>query len=226
MEVVMVGDSYMDVGNVGPTIQKDANATYRTYYQAGAAMYYGTGQGNIPYQFDSMAVPANADIKVVIMDGGGNDVLINNRSCLSTPFQGDTMCHMVVEESQATALKLLQDMVSKGVKSIVYYFYPHIDPSAGLTGPNCNDWDDYGIQIGAANCCGASNVPQGADSTCEGNGPGAQCVFVDTRPEFVGHNDSTNGQYWFQDGIHPTQPGADAIATKVWAQMQKYCIAQ
>jgi phospholipase/lecithinase/hemolysin len=32
--------------------------------------------------------------------------------------------------------------------------------------------------------------------------------------------------YWFQDGIHPTQPGADAIAAKVWAQMQKYCIAQ
>jgi hypothetical protein len=32
--------------------------------------------------------------------------------------------------------------------------------------------------------------------------------------------------YWFQDGIHPTQQGADVIAHKVWAQMQKYCIAQ
>jgi len=36
----MLGDSYMDVGHVGPTIQMDANATYRTYYLAGAALAY------------------------------------------------------------------------------------------------------------------------------------------------------------------------------------------
>jgi hypothetical protein len=41
-------------------------------------------------------------------------------------------------------------------------------------------------------------------------------VFIDTRPEFVGHNMSGTSAYWFQDGIHPTQPGADAIAQKVW----------
>ena len=74
----MLGDSYMDIGHVGPTIQMDASATYRTYYLAGAALNYGSGQLNIPYQFDSMAVPASSDIKVVITDGGGNDILIDN----------------------------------------------------------------------------------------------------------------------------------------------------
>ena len=223
----MIGDSYMDIGNVGPTIQKDANATYRTYYLAGSGMSSGSGSTNIPYQFDSMAVPANPDIKVVIMDGGGNDVLIANRQCLSIPAAGDTACHMVVDQSAATAFKLEQDMASKGVQAVVYYFYPHIDPTAALTGPDCNDWDDYGIQKAAAYCCGQNNVPTGDDMTCEGMGPGIQCVFVDTRPEFVGHNDPTNSsEYWFQDGIHPTQPGADVIAAKVWANMQKYCIAQ
>lgn len=38
------------------------------------------------------------------------------------------------------------------------------------------------------------------------------------RPEFKGHNDHTKAaDYWFQaDNIHPSQPGADAIAAKVW----------
>jgi phospholipase/lecithinase/hemolysin len=227
-EVVMLGDSYMDIGNVGPTIQMVANnAMYRTYYLAGAALNYGTGQGNIPYQFDSMAVPANPDIKVVITDGGGNDILINNRQCLTTPVQGDTMCHMVVDSSVMAGSMMEQDMASKGVKQIVYFFYPHVDPTAALTGANANDWVDYAYPKAAAACCGASNVPASGDLTCEGTGPGVECVFIDTRPEFEGHNDPTNSSaYWFQDGVHPTQPGADAIANKVWAQMQKYCIAQ
>jgi lysophospholipase L1-like esterase len=217
----------MDLGNVGPTIMMDANnAMYTHYYLAGAALTpgYGTGQGNIVYQWDNMAVPASSDIKVVIWDGGGNDILINNSQCLTTPLQGDTMCHMVVDKSVATAQMLDQDMVSHGVQAIVYFFYPHIDPTSR---PNAGDWNDYAIPQDAANCCGAANVPTGPDATCEGTGPGVKCVFVDTRPEFEGHNLPSSTDYWFQaDGIHPNQPGANAIAGKVWAQMQKYCIAQ
>jgi lysophospholipase L1-like esterase len=225
MQVVMLGDSYMDLGNVGPTIQKDANATYRTYYLAGAAMNYGTGQGNIPYQFDNMAVTDNPDIKVVIMDGGGNDILINNSQCLNTPTAGDTMCHMVIDQSVARGQQLLQDGVSKGVKYIAYFFYPHIDPNVGA---NASDWLDYAAPKVAQICCGSSTPAQGAsDYTCHGTALGIDCVFIDTRPEFMGHNMSSGTDYWFQaDGIHPNQSGADAISAKVWAQMQKYCIAQ
>jgi len=218
----------MDVGNVGPTIKMTATggSGYRNYYLLGAALNYGSGQGNIPYQFDSMAVTANPDIKVVIMDGGGNDILINNRSCLTTAVQGDTMCHMVIDASVARAQMLEQDMAGKGVKGIVYFFYPHVDPTAGLSGPHANDWLDYVYPKAAATCCGG-NVPPSGDLTCSGSGPGAgvTCVFIDTRPEFEGHN-MPGANYWFQDGIHPTQPGATAIANKVWAQMQKYCVAQ
>jgi lysophospholipase L1-like esterase len=33
--------------------------------------------------------------------------------------------------------------------------------------------------------------------------------------------------YWFMaDNIHPNQQGANAIAAKVWAKMQEYCVAQ
>ena len=132
-EVVMIGDSYMDLGNVGPTIMKDANnAMYRHYYLAGAALNYESTIFNIPYQFDTMAetdtaVAMPTDIKVVIMDGGGNDVLINNSSCLTTPVAGDTTCHTAIDASVARGEQLEMDMASKGVQHIVYYFYPDLD---------------------------------------------------------------------------------------------------
>ena len=229
-EVVMLGDSYMDIGHVGPTIQMVAGATYRTYYLAGAALNYESGQLNIPYQFDSMAVPANPDIKVVITDGGGNDILINNSQCLSTPLMGDTSCHMIIDDVLSTAQKMLADMASKGVEHIAYYFYPHIDTTALFTGPDANDWLDYAYPMAAQACCAADALPAGTpDLTCHGSpAPGVDCVFIDTRPEFVGHNDpNDSSNYWFDSlGIHPNQQGADVLAQKVWGQMQKYCIAQ
>jgi hypothetical protein len=232
----MLGDSYMDIGNVGPTIMKDANnAMYRHYYLAGASLNYGSGAFNIPYQFDTEALTDTAvsmptDIKVVIMDGGGNDILINNSQCLTTPLASDTgnTCHTAIDGSLTRAQQLLTDMAGKGVKSIVYYFYPHLDATvAGHA--NANDWLDYAYPKGAALCCGASNVPSSGDLSCHGSpAAGADCTWIDVRPEFTGHNDHTNASaYWFMaDNIHPTQPGADAISAKVWKAMQTYCIAQ
>jgi hypothetical protein len=236
-EVVMLGDSYMDVGNVGPTIMKDANnAKYRHYYLAASALAYGSGNFNIPYQFMTEAltdatVSNPTDIKVVVMDGGGNDVLINNSQCLTIAPANDTgnSCHTAIDMSVAKGQMLEQLMASKGVQHIVYYFYPHLDPTVAAH-VNAGDWIDYSEPKGAASCCGAANVPASGDGSCHGNGPGpnTDCTWIDTRPEFVGHNDHTNAAaYWFQsDNIHPSQPGADAISAKVWAAMQKYCIAQ
>jgi hypothetical protein len=226
----MLGDSYMDLGFVGPTIQRFAGAMYRTYYLLGAALSYGSGQGNIPYQFTDMAVPANPDIKVVITDGGGNDILLNNRQCLTTPVDGDTQCHMVVQTAFDKAQELLGKMVAAKVQHVVYIFYPHIDTTTIYTGPNANDWLDYAYPKAAKFCCGADAPDADApDTTCHGSPmPGIDCTFIDTRPEFVGHNDPKNMTgYWLDGfGIHPDQTGADVISQKVWAQMQKYCIAQ
>ena len=229
-QVVMLGDSYMDLGFLGPTIQKVAGATYRTYYLAGAALNYGVGQGNIPFQFTDMAVPANPDIKVVITTGGGNDILLNNRQCLVVPVQGDMQCHKVVDDALVKARQLLSVMAQKGVKQVVYVFYPHIDPNTIFTGPTSNDWLDHAYPKVMEACCGGASPDAGApDLTCHGSpAPGIECTFIDTRPEYVGHNDpKTPSMYWLDGfGIHPTQPGADLIAGKVWAQMQKYCVAQ
>jgi len=231
-EVVMLGDSYLDPawGNVGPTLMMEANASYRPYYIGAASVNGGIGQFNIPYQFDSMAVPDNPDIKVVITDGGGNDILVNNRQCLTTPVMGDASCHTVIDDVLSKTKDMLADMASKGVEHIVYFFYPHIDTSALFTGPDANDWLDYAYPLAAQACCAAGALPAAApDLTCHGSqAPGVDCTFIDTRPEFAGHNDPNEpSNYWLDSlGIHPTQQGADVIANKVWGQMQKYCIAQ
>ena len=233
----MLGDSYMDVGNVGPTIMKDANnAMYRHYYLAASALNYESGALNIVYQFDTEAemdttVTNPTDIKVVIMDGGGNDVLINNSQCLSISPTADTgnSCHTAIDASVMKGQMLEQDMSSKGVQHIVYYFYPDLD--ATVSGHQyAGAWVDYSYPKAAASCCGAGNVPSSGDTSCHGNGVSAttDCTWIDTRPEFMGHNNHLDAaNYWFQsDNIHPNQPGADAISAKVWAAMQKYCIAQ
>jgi hypothetical protein len=231
-EVVMLGDSYLDpnFGNVGPTLMMIANAMYRPYYIGGASINGGSGQFNIPYQFDSMAVPANPDIKVVIMDGGGNDILLDNRQCLTTPVAGDTSCHTVINDVMTKVQQLIADEASKGTEHIVYFFYPHIDTTTIYSGADANDWLDYAYPLAAQSCCGSSAPGAGAaDLTCHGSPvPGLDCTFVDTRPEFVGHNDPTmSSEYWFDAfGIHPNKQGAGVLANKVWQQMQKYCVAQ
>jgi phospholipase/lecithinase/hemolysin len=233
-EVVMLGDSYMDYANVGPTIMQDAgNRMFRHYYLAGAAMNYGALNLNIPYQFDTSAlmdtsVTNPTDIKVVIMDGGGNDILIDNSQCLTTPVAGDTTCHTAIQGTLTRAQQLLQDESSKGAQHIVYYFYPDLDPN--VSGHQyAGAWVDYAYPLAAAMCCGSANVPASGDLSCHGNVTSTtDCTWVDTRPLFVGHNNSADpSTYWFMsDNIHPTQPGATAIAAKVWAAMQQYCVAQ
>jgi hypothetical protein len=246
-EVVMLGDSYMDApwGDVGPTLMAVAGATYRPYYIGGASLNGGSGQFNIPYQFLDMAVPDNPDIKVIIMDGGGNDLLLDNRQCLTTPVMGDTSCHTIIQGVVAKAQQLLPEASSYGVKSIVYLFYPHINANTIYSGADSNDWLDYAYPLAARVCCGASSPDAGGpgagefdagapdarepDLTCHGSAaPGLDCTFVDTRPEFVGHTDPNDpSQYWLDGfGIHPNKQGAQVIAQKMWAQMQKYCIAQ
>lgn len=228
----MLGDSYMDPswGNIGPMLMMAANATYRAYYLGGASMNGGSGQLNIPYQFYNMALPASTDIKVIIMDGGGNDILLDNRQCLTTPVMGDTSCHMVINAVISRAQQLLADMPNQGVQHIVYLFYPHIDTTTIYTGPDANDWLDYAYPLAARTCCGANAPdPSAMDSTCHGSPvPGVDCTFIDTRPEFVGHNDPTmQSEYWLDAfGIHPNKQGAQVIVQKMWGQMQKYCIAQ
>lgn len=251
-EVVMLGDSYMDknYGNVGANIIADAQkagslaagTNYREYYLAGAAVANGAGQLNIPYQYETMAkgdiaVAMPKDIKVVIMDGGGNDVLIDQQSCLtdanSAAQMADAACMKAVTTAVNTMQSLWQEMASDGVKQVVYYFYPHLDPAGGgflpTPAPGVNLIDDYSAPFYQKICCGSSFTPTTQAPTCTGNAPGLQCTYIDTRPAFDGHSGAAGEpgpDYILSDHVHPNAMGSVVIADLTWQAMVANCVAQ
>ncbi len=251
-EVVMIGDSYMDksFGNVGANIiaaaqmagSLAAGTTYREYYLAGAAVNNGAGQLNIPYQYETMAkgdvaVAMPKDIKVVVMDGGGNDVLIDQQSCLtdktSAAQMADTACMNAVTNTVARMQKLWQEMATDGVKQVVYYFYPHLDPAGGgllpTPAPGVNLIDDYSAPQYQKICCGSSFTPTTQAPTCTGNAPGLQCTYIDTRPAFNGHSGAAGEpgpDYILSDHVHPNAMGSVVIANLTWNAMVANCVAQ
>jgi lysophospholipase L1-like esterase len=248
----MIGDSYLDpnYGNVGPNIvaaaQKAgalaAGTKYREYYLAGAAMNNGAASLNIPYQYDTNAkgdfsVPNPKDILLVIMDGGGNDVLIDQQSCLTDPTSAaqmaDVPCMNAVTNTVARTKALWQEMAGDGVKQIVYFFYPHLDPAGGgllpTPSPGVNLIDDYSAPLYQQICCGSSFTPTATAYSCSGNAPGTKCTFVDTRPAFQGHSGAfgePGPDYILADHVHPNATGSVVIANLVWDTMVANCIGQ
>jgi phospholipase/lecithinase/hemolysin len=179
--------------------------SYRYYYESGANMAttYSSTITPIPTQFAN-AVKANPDIKYVIMDGGGNDILLENTDCIKaaagTPIS--SQCQTVVQNAISAATTLFQAMKAAGVEKVVYFFYPHL-PTTNF--PSVNAILDYSFPLLQA-ACEASPVP---------------CYLVDTRAAFNG-NDAT---YIGPDDIHPTTAGSDAIAKLLWGQMTQACVA-
>jgi hypothetical protein len=203
-QVVWIGDSYPASGNGGIQRYTEQAAQAAGSLAAGATYrrYYMGGtqlaNGQIPGQY-TQAKNADADITTVIMTGGGNDILIGNSTCLSNPPPANQSCVDTVARAVAAAEALFTQMQADGVKNVIYYFYPRtalLQSAANV---------DYAFPIVKAGCE-------------KFRGP-LNCYFVDTRPAFEGQN-------WFSDGIHPTDPGQQAIARVVWETMVNQCIAQ
>jgi len=139
---------------------------------------------------------AEAEVRVVIMNGGGADVLVG--SCDTV----DASCPTIASAA-AAARELLQQMATDGVVDVVYVFYP--DPVKDTT-PNLRAKVDALRPL--------------IESACEGSA--VRCNFLDLRPTFAGHY----ADYVQADGMNPTAVGSQATAQALWALMQSSCIAQ
>jgi hypothetical protein len=137
----------------------------------------------------------------IVMDGGGNDVLLWHSECLNDGASQDTGCQQVVKDATDVARMMMDDMIATSVKQILYFFYPNV-PAGGA------DITNYAYPMAKEQCEARS------DATFE-------CTMVDMRPVFMGHND------WFMvDGIHPLAPGMDAMGDTIWGVMKDHCMAQ
>jgi hypothetical protein len=142
------------------------------------------------------------DVKFVVMDGGGNDVLLYNQQCLVDGSSKDPYCQMVADNASDVADELMQDMKATGVSDVLFFFYPHV-PAGGQ-----DLMDNYAGPQAKRRC------EEGSDATF-------RCHFVSLIETFEGHAD-----YIQADGIHPTAAGAAAQATLIWGEMKKHCMAQ
>jgi len=218
-QVVVIGDSYINwVSHTFPAdLTREAGVTYRLYAVGAAAMGSG-GLSLIPPQFDQ-AVAADPNIIAAVMDGGGNDILVPDavqfpqggdcRQLLTSPMIPD--CQKIVQKAVDKAVELMNTAADKGVKDVVYFFYPHVPEGTLIGGAHPNAILDYALPMVKSTCDGA-RARTGGRLTCH---------FLDLIPVFDGHPD------WFAfTDIHPNPTGSAAMAKAVWAIMKDRCIAQ
>jgi hypothetical protein len=218
-QVVVLGDSYVNwISHTFPSdLARETGVTYRMYAVGGTAMGSG-GIGLIAPQLDQ-AVAADPNIIAVVMDGGGNDILVPDTA--QFPQGGDCKqnamsptipdCQKIIQKAVDKATEMMNTAADKGVKDIVYFFYPHVPEGTLIGGAHPNAILDYAFPLVKATCDGA-HARTGGRLTCH---------FLDLIPVFDGHPD------WFAaTDIHPNPTGSAAMAKGVWQVMKDACIAQ
>jgi hypothetical protein len=218
-EVVIIGDSYINwASHTLPADRaKEAGETWRLYAVGGASILAGGIAKLIPAQFED-AVTADKDILTVVMDGGGNDVLICDPGtypgcdkCKEMGASKLPVCLKIVQDTLATFTKLQDRFVSVGVKDVVYFFYPDVPSNTPIGGPYPNEIADFAMPMWKATCEGAE----------QRTGRKLHCHFVDMVPVFKGHDD-----YFAAADIHPNPMGSAAMAKAIWGKMKDDCVWQ
>lgn len=198
-KTIVIGDSYIALsGDIPRFLQQYSGQTYRLHAVSGTAMVGGLPP-SIPDQY-RLALAQGA-VETIVMDGGGNDVLLGDITCHTTgpagPMEGSG-CAQTIQRAVQGARDLLNEAAANGVREVVYFLYPHL---IGLNA-DLNPSLDYAIPLFEQACAEVD----------------LDCKLVDTRAAFEGHP-----EYLGIDGIHPTAFGSEVIAQMVWDVMGFNC---
>ncbi len=226
-QVITIGDSYINwASHTFPAdLNKEAAQTFRpTYAIGGMSMATGgiplgppPGVAFIPDQFP-YAYKADPDIVAVVFDGGGNDVLIpaatyaQGAQCKNSADSANVAdCKAIVQAALDASTKMVQAISDKGIRDVVYFFYPHVPEGTAIGGAHPNAILDYSMPKARDLCATAESVTGGK----------TRCHFVDMIPVFQGQSNV------FAPGdIHPNGAGSALMAKAVWAKMKENCVAQ
>ena len=199
-KVVFFGDSIFALSG---EIQKNLHAyhgkTFRNYTTSGAELVGGLIQPSIEQQF-AMAEADNPSSTVIVMDGGGNDILIpavalDPYDCLTQWYefgQLSARCKSFIDEIYVDGVDLLNDAQAAGYTSIVYLGYYYVKNGILLV-DDLEEAVDYGDAT-LARACRNSAV---------------SCTFIDPRAA-IRDSDIT------ADGVHPTAGGSKKLADLIW----------
>jgi hypothetical protein len=218
-QVVLLGDSYINW--VSHNFPSDLNAvsgqTFRMYAVGAYSMGSG-GIGLIPPQLDE-AVKADPDITTVVLDGGGDVVLVPD--VMQFPMGADCRksamsatipdCQAIVKKALAAASMMLDNAVAQGVKDVIYFYYPRVPEGTLIGGAHPNAILEYALPMARDFC----------ETTLARSHGKLNCHFIDMIPVFDGHPD-----YFAPTDIHPSPAGSAAMAKAVWNTMKDACVAQ
>lgn len=203
-KVIMLGDSYFDMDEyITMALEDLSGERYRHYYVSGAEFTDSAyGITSIPQQYDN-AKAQDPDIRTVIMDGGGNDVLLGGFSDCADDGSGvpSAECIAIINEAFDSAALLIDEMETDGIENVIYMYYPHLINDMWVL----NAAMDYASDIIEAIC----------------NDSDMNCYFIDPLTAFEGHP-----EYIKSDNIHPSRAGGDVLAGLIWDVMVQNNIEQ
>lgn len=202
--VVFIGDSIFALsGEIQDALHATAGGTFRNYTTSGAELSGGAVQPSIAAQFDR-ALLDDSSFDTVVMDGGGNDILIP-AVALGDPYDCKTQwyefgrlsrsCRDFIDDLYVEVVDFINDMGAVGVSDVVYLGYYHTGPGL-LLADDLDEAVDYGDAILASACANAA----------------PDCGFVDPRPVM------SNADIII-DGVHPATSGSQAIAGLIWTEL-------
>lgn len=205
-QVITLGDSIFDLSDeLQGNLEEYAGQTFRKYTLSGAQLYNsGIGIAPVVDQY-AQAKSDNPDIKTIVMDGGGNDILIpvvaqfDPYRCKTRWYQFGQLsskCQEFIDDLYVDGVNLLNDMDNDGVENIIYLGY-YYTKNALLSLKSLKQAVDYGNET-LARACEYSTV---------------DCTFVDPRS-------SINNNDIIIDGIHPSSSGSKKLADLIWPHLE------
>lgn len=203
-DVVFVGDSIFALsGEIQDVLHDEAGGTFRNYTTSGAELNGGLLAPSVRTQFD-WAMDHDSSSSIVVMDGGGNDILIpatglgDPYGCKTTWYRRSmsSRCRSFIDDIQVEVTDLLDDMAADGITDVIYlgYYYP---VSGSLGASSLGDAVDYGDDA-ISDACDNSVV---------------DCTFIDPRG-VIGSSDIVS------DGVHPSTSGSEKLAALIWPELE------
>lgn len=203
-QVVTIGDSIFALsGELQDVLEDKAGQTFRQYTLSGAELTGGLLATSVADQYRT-ARSDNPDIETIVMDGGGNDILIpaialDPYNCKTQWYQFGRLsgkCKNFIDDIYVEGVNLLNEMHADGVDNVIYLGYYYTKNGIFLL-DSMEEAVDYG-DASLSQACSFSAV---------------NCQFVDPRSTI---NDSDI----IVDGIHPNANGSRKLAELVWPKLQ------
>ena len=203
-QVVTIGDSIFALsGELQDFLEDYAGETFRRYTISGAELEGGIIATSIVDQYE-IARNDNPNITTLVMDGGGNDILIpaillDPYDCKTDWYQFGRLssrCKAYIDDIYVDAVDFLNEVHADGVDNVIYLGYYYTKNGLFLL-DSMEEAVNYGDQKLAQACSYSA----------------ANCTFVDPRS-------SIRDSDIIIDGIHPNANGSRKLANLVWPKLQ------